>query len=51
MGLNRKERVELHCHTSESKMNGIASSGDIFSFAKKEGMKAIYNEKLRRTFL
>lgn len=41
MGSNNKERVELHCHTSCSRMNGVSDSGDIFRYANKEGMKAI----------
>ena len=41
MGLNNKERVELHCHTNCSRMNGVSDSRDIFRYAKQEGMKAI----------
>ena len=41
MGLNYNERVELHCHTNCSRMNGVSDSGDIFRYANKEGMKAI----------
>ncbi len=41
MGLNNKERVELHCHTNCSRMNGVSDSRDIFRYAKQEGMKAV----------
>lgn len=34
-------RVELHCHTCMSQLNGISSVDDIFDFARKNGMKSI----------
>lgn len=34
------ERVELHCHSKYSKMNGLAYPYDIVKFAEKEGMPA-----------
>lgn len=41
MGLNNNERIELHCHTCGSRMNGTAGSTDIFRYARQEGIKAI----------
>ena len=36
-----KERVELHCHTTMSSMDGVASPKEVVEFAKKNGMKAV----------
>ena len=36
-----QERVELHCHTTFSKMNGVLSVEDIFKFANNEGMSSV----------
>ena len=47
MGFNYNERVELHCHTNCSRMNGVSDSGDIFRYANKEGMKAIKTFKTK----
>lgn len=41
MGLKNNERVELHCHTNYSRMDGLSDSEDIFRYAKQKGMKAI----------
>ena len=41
MVLNNNERIELHCHTCGSRMNGTAGSTDIFRYARQEGIKAI----------
>ena len=35
MGLNNNERIELHCHTCGSRMNGTAGSTDIFRYARQ----------------
>ncbi len=36
-----EKRVELHCHTKMSEMDGVSSVADIFKQAKKWGHKAI----------
>lgn len=35
------ERVELHCHSKYSKLDGVAEPYDIVKFAQKEGMPAV----------
>lgn len=35
------ERVELHCHSKYSKLDGVAAPYDIVKFAQKEGMPAV----------
>ncbi len=35
------ERVELHCHSKYSKMDGVVYPYDIVKFAEKEGMSAV----------
>lgn len=35
------ERVELHCHSKYSKLDGVAAPYDIVKFAQREGMPAV----------
>ena len=35
------ERVELHCHSKYSEMDGLAYPYDIVKMAQKEGMPAV----------
>ena len=36
-----KERVELHCHTGFSEMDGTCSVRDILRFANEQGMSSV----------